>query len=102
MAVTDIEAVEARRAAEIAFVRSAAEEPLPPPVTMAGAIGWVRGNLISTPFNIVLTLISILLILWIVPPLIKFLFIDAVWSGTNRDACILTAERPVVGACWPF
>jgi general L-amino acid transport system permease protein len=36
------------------------------------------------------------------PPLIRFLFIDAVWSGADREACIITPERPVVGACWAF
>ena len=102
MAVTDLEAVEARRAAQIAFVRSATQEPLPPPVSMAGATGWMRTNLFSTPLNFALSLISLLLIIWIVPPLIRFLFIDAVWTGTNRDVCILTPERPVVGACWAF
>jgi general L-amino acid transport system permease protein len=25
-----------------------------------------------------------------------------VWTGDDREACILTAARPVVGACWPF
>jgi general L-amino acid transport system permease protein len=102
MAITDVEAFEARKAAEIAFVRSAAQEPLPPPVAMTGAIGWTRANLFSTPLNIVLTVISVLLIVWLVPPLIRFLFIDAVWTGNNRDVCILTPERPVVGACWAF
>ena len=24
------------------------------------------------------------------------------WSGTDREACLPTAERPEVGACWAF
>ena len=102
MAVTDLEAFEARRAADIAFVQSATQDPLPPPLSHSGSIGWIRENLISGPMNIVLTILSILLIAWIFPPLIKFLFIDAVWSGSNRDACTITPERPEVGACWAF
>jgi general L-amino acid transport system permease protein len=102
MAVTDTEAFEARRAADIAFVQSATQEPLPPPLSQRGAIRWLRENLISGPMNIALTILSILLIAWIAPPLIKFLFIDAVWSGADRDACTITAERPHVGACWAF
>ena len=102
MAVTDTEAFEARRAAEIAFVQSATQEPLPPPMSQRGAIGWLRENLISGPMNIALTILSILLIAWIFPPLIRFLFIDAVWSGADRDACTITAQRPHVGACWAF
>lgn len=102
MAVTDVEAFEARRAADIAFVQSATQEPLAPPLSHSGKIGWIRENLISGPMNIALTILSILLIVWIFPPLIKFLFIDAVWSGTDRDACTITEARPVVGACWAF
>jgi general L-amino acid transport system permease protein len=102
VADTDLQAFEARRAADIAFVQSATQEPLPPPLSQRGAIGWLRENLISGPMNIALTVLSILLIAWIFPPLIKFLFIDAVWTGTDREACTITAARPEVGACWAF
>jgi general L-amino acid transport system permease protein len=102
MAVTDLEAFEARRAADIAFVQSATQEPLPPPLSQSGAIGWLRANLFSGWMNITLTVVSILLIAWIFPPLIRFLFIDAVWTGADREACTITAARPVVGACWAF
>ena len=37
-----------------------------------------------------------------VPPLLRFFFIDAVWSGTDREACLATPEHPTVGACWAF
>ena len=36
------------------------------------------------------------------PPFIEFMFTQAVWSGADREACLPTAERPEVGACWPF
>jgi len=33
---------------------------------------------------------------------VRFLLIDAVWTGSDRTACLAeTAGRPV-GACWPF
>jgi general L-amino acid transport system permease protein len=102
MAVTDLEAIETRRAAEIAFVQSATQDPLPPPLSQSGMIGWLRENLFSGKTNIALTILSVLLIAWIVPPLIRFLFIDAVWTGADRDVCTITAQRPVVGACWAF
>ena len=35
------------------------------------------------PLNIVLTIVCALLIAWIVPPLVKFLLIDAVWDGAE-------------------
>jgi general L-amino acid transport system permease protein len=85
-----------------AFVRTLATDALPPPVAMSGALGWMRANLFSGPFNIAMTIVSILLIVWIVPPLVKFLVIDATWSGVDREACISLEGRSELGACWPF
>jgi general L-amino acid transport system permease protein len=87
---------------EIAFVRRANIAPQPPPGNMTGAIGWLRENLLSTPFNIALTLLIVLLIAWVIPELIKFLLIDAVWSGNDRDACLESVQHREIGACWPF
>jgi general L-amino acid transport system permease protein len=84
------------------FVRRTQVEPLPPPPLQAGALGWLRTHLFSSPLNIVLTVLCIALIVWAVPPLIRFLFTDAVWSGSDRNACLVSPDRPVVGACWPF
>ena len=61
-----------------AFVRAQPIAPLPPPLAASGAIGWLRRNLFSSALNIALTIICALLIVWIVPPLVKFLIIDAV------------------------
>ncbi len=85
-----------------AFVRSMPMDAQPPPLAVGGAIGWVRINLLSGPFNIVLTILAIMLIAWIVPPLLKFLIIDATWTGVDREACLPSQARPDPGACWPF
>jgi len=85
-----------------AFVRTLPMDALPPPATMTGAVGWARANLFSGPFNILMTLLVILLIVWVVPPLLKFLIIDATWSGTDREACLASDARPEAGACWAF
>jgi general L-amino acid transport system permease protein len=87
---------------EIAFVRRAQIEPQPPPMAMTGALGWLRANLLSTPFNIALTVIVAALLIWVIPELVKFLLIDAVWSGTDRDACREVVQHREIGACWPF
>jgi general L-amino acid transport system permease protein len=34
-------------------------------------------------------------------PVIEFMFVDAVWSGKDREACLPKDGREV-GACWPF
>jgi general L-amino acid transport system permease protein len=84
------------------FVRSQPMEALPPPSLARGPIAWVRENLFSGPFNTLLTLAVLYLLYVLVPPTIRFLFIDAVWVGADRDACRAdTAGRPV-GACWAF
>src|SRR3984893_19469760 len=84
------------------FVRNMPMDALPPPMAMTGALGWVRANLLSGPFNIIMTILVILMIVWIVPPLVKFLLIDATWSGTDREACLASDARPEAGACWAF
>jgi general L-amino acid transport system permease protein len=88
--------------AESAFVRRATIPPQPPPTKMTGALGWLRDNLLSTPFNIALTILIVLPLAWAIPELVKFLFLDAVWSGTDRDACLESAQHREIGACWPF
>ena len=89
-------------AAQAAYVASSPIPAIPPPAAHAGAIGWLRANLFSSPFNVALTLLCGLLILWLVPPFVRFLLIDAVWSGADRQACLATPEHPEVGACWAF
>ena len=84
------------------FVRSQPIAPMPPPRSEAGALGWLRQNLLSSPLNIALTVLSVLLIAWIVPPLVKFLIVDAVWDGATRADCMVRPDRPEVGACWAF
>jgi general L-amino acid transport system permease protein len=86
----------------LAYVQTAPIAPLSAPLSEAGVIGWLRKNLFSGPFNIAITIICILLILWIVPPLLKFLLIDAVWEGAGREACLARPTQPEVGACWAF
>jgi len=86
----------------VQFLRQAPAASLPPPASRAGVFGWLRANLFSSPFNIALTLIAILFIAWIVPPLLRFLLIDATWSGSDREACIASPANPNPGACWAF
>src|SRR5215813_10226822 len=84
------------------YVRRELIAPLPPPLATSGMLGFVRRRLFGGVLNIVLTLLSLLLIIIVLPPLVRFLIIDAVWSGTSRTDCLAeTLGRPV-GACWPF
>jgi general L-amino acid transport system permease protein len=89
-------------AATQAYVRTAPAPPLAPPLTSVGWLGWVRANLFGSAVSTVLTLLIILLLVVIVPRAIDFLFVDAVWSGSDREACLPTPARPEVGACWAY
>jgi general L-amino acid transport system permease protein len=88
--------------APLVYLRQAHAERLPPPAMRAGVLGWLRENLFSSPLNIALTLVCLLLLAWVVPQLLRFFIIDAVWSGTDRRACIASPENPEPGACWAF
>ncbi len=87
---------------EIKFVRGTTLAARPAPMAMTGAIGWLRANLLSSPFNIALTILIALLLAWAIPELVKFVLIDAVWTGTDRDACREIVQHREIGACWPF
>jgi len=69
---------------------------LPAPITTTGVIGWARLNLFATIPNAILTVLAVLLLLWLIPPVIDWAFISADWSGQTREDC--TRE----GACWVF
>ena len=85
-----------------AYLRELPAEKLQPPTDRTGVFGWLRENLLSSPTNIVLTLVCIVMIAWVAPPLIRFFLLDAVWSGTDRDACLASPLHPHPGACWAF
>ncbi|MGL4634619.1 MAG: amino acid ABC transporter permease [Beijerinckiaceae bacterium] len=84
------------------YVRREQAAVLPPPVSTSGVMGWIRLNLISSPFNIAMTVLAAFILYTIIPPFLNFTVFNAIWSGTDREACLITASRPVVGACWPF
>ena len=84
------------------FVRAAEVEPAPPPNLVRGPLAWIRAHLLSGPLNIALTLAALYLIYVTVPPVVRFFFLDAVWTGTNRDACRPEVLGRPVGACWAY
>ncbi|MCV9997195.1 ABC transporter permease subunit [Pararhizobium sp. YC-54] len=89
------------------FVRTSMLEQSTPPVLEKGYIAWIRKNLMATPMDAVLTIIAILILAWTLPPMIKWLFIDASWTGGGRGVCATAAQggsQPEgwSGACWAF
>jgi general L-amino acid transport system permease protein len=86
----------------LAYVQPAPSEALPPPSLVRGPIAWMRQNLFSSIPNAILTLIVLYLLYIVIPPLIRFLITDAVWTGVDRDACREDVIKRPVGACWAF
>lgn len=80
------------------FVATTSTPPLPPPTSARGLVGWLKVNLFSTPGSAVLSVLAIAVVLWVAESLIRYVLIDAVWTGADGAAC-----RPSLdGACWAF
>jgi general L-amino acid transport system permease protein len=84
------------------FVRQDMVPERPAPVKTTGFIGFLRTRLFNTPTNILITILGGLLLWFTIGPAIKFLLVDAVWTGKDRDACLAEKVGHTVGACWPF
>jgi general L-amino acid transport system permease protein len=84
------------------FVRQQLVPERPAPVKTTGLIGFVRTRLFNSPTNILLTIASALLLWFTVIPTVKFLLVDAVWRGSDRNACLAENAGHIVGACWPY
>jgi len=69
-------------------------DEIKPPVTQVGIIGWIRTNLFKGWFNSILTLITVYILWVIIPPLIRWAFIDSLWFSTGEEC------KQIDGACW--
>ena len=83
--------------ANVAYLRREPAEVLPPPTFARGPAAWLRENLFCTAWSSILTILSALFVIWVTPDLIRYLFTNAVWSGTGE-----TCRAPGAGACWAF
>jgi len=88
--------------ADQSFVRQELVSERAAPIKTTGFVGFLRTRLFNSPTNILLTIASALLLWFTVIPTLKFLLIDAVWTGTDRNACLAENAGHVVGACWPY
>lgn len=84
------------------FVRQDLVAERPAPVKTTGFVGLLRTRLFNSPTNILLTIVSALLLWFTIIPSVKFLIVDAVWSGNDRAACLAENAGFAVGACWPY
>jgi general L-amino acid transport system permease protein len=80
------------------FMRTTASDTLPPPISARGVVGWFREHLFANVLSSILTLASASFVAWVLPGLVRYLFIDAVWSAEDGEAC----RAPGTGVCWAF
>jgi general L-amino acid transport system permease protein len=95
------------RGGTVAYVRTEMASSEPAPISTSGPAAWMRENLFSSVSNTILTLFALFLLYLIVPPLFTFVFIDAVWSGTDRAVCATEQQGGIqpngwFGACWAY
>jgi general L-amino acid transport system permease protein len=84
------------------FVRRDLVNERPAPVKTTGFVGLVRTRLFNSPTNILLTIVGALLLWFTIIPSVKFLLVDAVFTGKDRTACLPENAGFTVGACWPY
>lgn len=94
--------ISSRVAKQGAFVRSELLPMAPPPRFSVGTFGWMRRHLLSSPLNAILTLLGAYAIWIVAKGLIEWAFVDAVWRGADRNACLASVAGHPVGACWAF
>lgn len=80
-----------------AFVADGVIPPSPPPASArGGAVAWVRDNLFAGPVNTIVTLVIAGFVAWLLPGVIEWALLDAVWSASSLSECRERGE----GACW--
>jgi general L-amino acid transport system permease protein len=83
---------------DIGFVRTEMVGAKPAPVRTSGAIAWAQKNLFSTPVDTILTLLGVLFLVWIVPPMFGFFIGNAVGPNGTVEQC----RMENAGACWAY
>ena len=92
---------------DLSFVRAEMVAARAAPSRQKGLGHWLRLNLFASVSDTVLTILGLALILWFLPPFLRWAFVDAVWSGSDRTVCATLVQGGVQpdgwsGACWAF
>ncbi len=92
---------------DLSFVRAEMINAQPAPRSTRGVQNWLRENLFATTSDTILTLIGLLIVAYAVPNILRWAFVEAVWSGPDRTVCATLSQGGVQpdgwsGACWAF
>lgn len=71
---------------------------MPPPMLTSGPVYWVKENLLSSWYNILLTFMGIWFLWAVIPPLFDWAVAGAVFNAADRAECQALGD----GACWAF
>lgn len=77
-----------------------ATSPSSPPFNRIGPWEWARKNLFSSWFNTVLTLISVLLLAWVLISLFTWIFTQANWAVVRQNFRLFFVGRYPVELLW--
>ncbi len=70
----------------VAYVRETMVAEAEPPVSETGAFHWLRENLFSGWFNIIVTLASLAVVIWILGHILPW-FLQSVWDADSLTEC---------------
>lgn len=84
------------------YVAREQKAPQPPPPSEAGVVGILHKNLFATPVDSVITIVLSIFSVWAAWNIFEWGFLDAVFTGADRQACLPGEGEGEVGACWAF
>ncbi len=91
----------------IHYVRNTFLQGQKAPTNDSNLLGWARKNLFATKRDSILTILAGLVLIWYVPAIFNWLFVQAVWTGGDRSVCATIGQGGIQpdgwsGACWAF
>jgi general L-amino acid transport system permease protein len=91
----------------ITYVRSQFIAPAKPPLSDSTLVGWLRKNLFASVTDSIMTIVALVALLYYLPGVLNWLFLSAVWTGSDRTACLTTVQGGALpegwsGACWAY
>ena len=71
----------------VAYVATESLPPLPPPATSAGALGWLRENLFSSITDTIMTVVSLIVVVWAIDNIVAWVFMNSIWNADSLKGC---------------